>query len=124
MSPEAQRIAIAEECGWRHQPVRPSETERLDLRWKYVTDLPDYTRDLNAMHRAEEVLLDAGTQCNDWGPWERYVEYLTDWLGSEGAISATAERRAKAFLMAVNKWVTVTPAEASRDGGNVGGLKP
>lgn len=59
MSPEAQRIAIAEACGWVNQG-RAKRIPALLFRWvnpstKAVvdaSDLPDYLNDLNAMHES------------------------------------------------------------------------
>lgn len=56
MTDEQMRIKIAEACGWIHHHMRPSETERLQKKWYYLSDLPDYLNDLNAMHEAEKVL--------------------------------------------------------------------
>lgn len=94
MSPEAQRIAIAEACkklmcpeyGWPQQPH----------------DLPDYLTDLNAMHEAEKAL----TSVQYW----QYVEWCeklvklnhVDYVAH--STSATAAQRAEAFLRALNLW--------------------
>jgi len=63
VKPEEQRIAIAEWCGWRHD----YDTKNLRAVWispksgyGYALDedfVPDYLNDLNAMHEAEERLL-------------------------------------------------------------------
>ena len=112
MRPEAQRMAIAEACGWRKvdQPkdlgfgvmARPKC-------WYFLHQLPDYPADLNAMHEAEKVL----TRQQQW-------DYLYA-LGIEDheappcplafdpdsvrlAIFATAAQRAEAFLKTLNLW--------------------
>lgn len=65
MSPEKQRIAIAEACGWRIQ--NPEELRVIYRSWIppgkqplhgafYTSRPPDYLTDLNAMHEAEKVL--------------------------------------------------------------------
>lgn len=60
MTPESQRVAIAEACGWR--PVKQSWPSAPYERTAWVLDgvtqdigvthLPDYLSDLNAMHEA------------------------------------------------------------------------
>ncbi len=105
MTPEAQRIAIAEACGWRLLS---------NNRWTQPNgcygDVPDYLNDLNAMHEAEKVLTT-----------EQLTSYL-NWLditcGGElelsamvegpeyafGLLHATAAQRAEAFLRTLNKY--------------------
>lgn len=102
MTPEKQRIAIAEACGWRvisvHQGL--SLPENLEA-WtqdgrccRFKKDIPDYLNDLNAMHEAENMLTD-----------EEYAVF-TLWLGpltkirEREYISAPAAERAAAFLRA------------------------
>ncbi len=118
MTPEAQRIAIAEACGWKncavsaewfgnvigHPPSGWSGTmrdERLDL-----AEPPDYLTDLNAMHEAEKVLTSE--------KWTEYWHHLFDinrkYQGSISApsvlymINSTAAQRAEAFLRTLGKW--------------------
>lgn len=114
MSPEAQRIAIAEACGWQKNPDGgkwKSPYARSFYTWRreyshgihtFINDchLPDYLNDLNAMHEAEKVL----TQVQDY-------HYRTDALPrvcGEGsglmAITSTAAQRAEAFLRTLNLW--------------------
>lgn len=57
MTPEAQRIAIAEACGFSRAPeyddtINVEKAWRCDGRLRYESDLPDYLNDLNAMHEA------------------------------------------------------------------------
>lgn len=82
MSPEAQRISIAEACGWKwwtgqwgNNPTpefrflsptgayndgylwgNSAEPEDMALPVMHGPDLPDYLNDLNAMHEAEKML--------------------------------------------------------------------
>ena len=88
MSPEAQRIAIAEACGWTrksqlrehsssvtdHYWWRPGRNEFIEFDYRVCTqrmfpsgnvigesfprEIPDYLNDLNAMHGAEKTLAD------------------------------------------------------------------
>ena len=84
MTPEKQKIAIAQACG-------------------IFGDCPDYINDLNAMHKAEKILTN-----------DQHLQYhltltkvctgyaLPEFFGS--AIRASAEQRAKAFLRTLGKW--------------------
>ncbi len=90
MTPEAQRIAIAEACGW-------TDTQIIDGKYGQ-TDVPDYLNDLNAMHEAEQVLFGR----NDWSSC-KYDEYL-DVATSSWKWNATASQRAEAFLRTIGKW--------------------
>lgn len=124
MTPEAQRVAIAEACGW----TRIGKTD--DGRWVgrspndfvgYITydDLPDYLSDLNAMHEAEKTLVkrqktvygdrladvlnlddDYYTERSELGD---RIYSLNSYLFREVA-HATATQRAEAFLRTLNLW--------------------
>jgi len=116
MTPEKQRIAIAEACGWTEvkrfqiqngpehpwfiQGKTPTSWKGKDVRpW-----LPDFLNDLNAMHEAERALKDA--EC------EIYMDTLTETSGGDvdmGTASfcgyfATAAQRAEAFLRTLGLW--------------------
>ncbi len=104
MSPEEQRIKIAEVCGWNHI------TSDMTGRWpssQYTGDvqvIPDYPNDLNAMHEAEKVL--DGEQS-----WQ-YVMLL----GVEGGgWCSTAAERAEAFLKTIGKWEDLVEKEVVSD---------
>ena len=94
MSPDSQRIAIAEACEIVSKDKWGSlyKTPRGILR-----DCPDYPTDLNAMHEAEKVLT---------LPERR--KYRKTLLGhcepASIAIHATAAQRAEAFLLTIGKW--------------------
>jgi len=88
VTPEAQRIAIAEACGWKTGYRDPEA-------WH---PLPDYLNDLNAMHDAEQVLFGR----NDWSAC-KYDNYL-DVATSSWKWNATASQRAEAFLRTIGKW--------------------
>lgn len=115
MSPERQRIAIAEFCGWtpwktvspidRATPITLFE----DGSGKVITELPDYITDLNAMH-------EAAMQLRLTSPL-KYVKYhcainaivkaFNDGREDQLSISAhdaTAAQRAEAFLRTIGKW--------------------
>jgi hypothetical protein len=98
MSPEAQRIAIAEACGWKRIPAdNVGAAGRLfygDVWWRDAENntiacadhLPDYLNDLNAMHEAEKRVK---------GVWGKYVKQLN---AIADPACATAAQRAEAFL--------------------------
>ena len=90
MSPRAQRIAIAEACGWKDEIV------------KAFHGLPDYLNDLNAMHEAEELFY---AKADTLEGAERMRGYST-WLChlAKYPLRATAAQRAEAFLRTIGKW--------------------
>lgn len=97
MTPEQQRIAIAEACGIAKCPVC-SKHHLIPTKGHPV--VPDYLSDLNAMHDAEKSL-DA-FQFDDYRkqlakPWATCEDD-----GMWAAISATASQRAEAFLRTLN----------------------
>ena len=102
MTPEQQRIAIAEACGWTEiEPctccdgVSRGYTPTPGAHKKH---LPNYLNDLNAMNEVEKAMNN-----NDW--W-KFVEHLINICGGGTAlgISATAAQRAEAFLRTIGKW--------------------
>lgn len=107
MNPQAQRIALAEFCGWRYQEAC-SQSGDVDFWFKQDTpsawsvwDLPDYLNDLNAMHEAEKLV-----------DTDVYREVLATVYGRATARydfeRATATQRAEALLKTIGKW-GVTP---------------
>lgn len=102
MTDEQMRIKIAEACGWKHHHMRPSETERHQKKWYYLSDLPDYLNDLNACAEFEATLTDDEL-------WE-YSKLLMDYrqaangfpLASRSEVlklqKATVRQRCIAFL--------------------------
>ena len=122
MTPEAQRIAIAEACGW----TRSTDPERTRGRYEWVVlnpdgfevfwsdkgtyrqALPSYLSDLNAMHEAEKVLtneqrsqvMDALCEIvrRDHNPEAGPMTAII------AAFFATAAQRAEAFLRTLNLW--------------------
>lgn len=103
MSPEAQRIAIAEACGWRLL-TKPQQFGNVFLGagcwWQDDQQrggsCPDYLSDLNAMREAEEAL--AVQQQNIM------LRITIDHIGVDRAMFATAAQRAEAFLRTIGKW--------------------
>ena len=123
MTPEQQRIAIAEACGWKwlDHPDTLDRTKNFQLQGKWVLspddqlefphDAPDYLNDLNAMKDAMEYVesgavftlmlgdITLGHRLErDLGPPESDL-----CLGEAyGCINATAAQRAEAFLKTLN----------------------
>lgn len=105
MEKDKQIIAIAEICGWtkcEHVksigltkgfppkgfiPIIPFENG--------MCQIPDYTTDLNAMHKAEKLAKLSGTV-------KYYAELVT--IAGASPIHATAAQRAEAFLRTINLW--------------------
>ena len=85
MTPEQQRIAIAEACGEDNDSI-------------YRDLIPDYLNDLNAMHDAEKTLTDKAH--------EEFRLNLYDLIRDDSRliVSSTASQRAEAFLRTIGKW--------------------
>jgi hypothetical protein len=111
MTPEKQRIAIAEACGWGlnydwERPGIGEWWEKTGEQPRRSNDLPDYLNDLNAMHDAEDTLFGS--------VYDRYyneIAKLIDPYDSDTArfadfavINSTAAQRAEAFLRTIGKW--------------------
>jgi len=117
MTPEKQRIAIAEACGWTdcYYDASRCAVAPTGMLTRYAgtpsevtirVGLPDYLSDLNAMHDAEDTLFGS--------VYDRYyneIAKLIDPYDSDTArfadfavINATAAQRAEAFLRTIGKW--------------------
>jgi len=111
MTPQAQRIAIAEACGWVLKIPEHTYTFRV---WHSpsgrVIELgpPDYSTDLNAMHEAEKEL--TGAQADEYADALFVITYEQlsgdrHWATNKFfACHATAAQRAEAFLRTLNLW--------------------
>lgn len=116
MSPEEQRVAIAEACGWTHDSL--DLPLKLGTKWvnpkgrinhqclfpNFPSEVPDYLNDLNAMREAEKVLIAMGG-LPTYQHFLRFNEIKDndeDWYGE---IHASAAQRAEAFLRTINKWI-------------------
>jgi hypothetical protein len=95
MTPEKQRAAIAEACGIvTHDHWGPLYKTPQGL----VRVCPDFTGDLNAMHEAENVIIECGDEA--MLNYDEELRSVTDgWKWS-----ATAAQRARAFLRTIGKW--------------------
>jgi len=106
MTPEAQRIAIAQACGWTgFNPDNIPDclqytARRVDGKWGLI---PDYLNDLNAIHEAVKSLPQNimpryfACLCN-------VVSGALSLYGYSRATEATAAQRCEAFLRTINKW--------------------
>lgn len=117
MTPEEQRIAIAEVCGWTH--VHHSTKLSTNLFNKMVgvspsgiSDnifVPNYPTNLNAMHEAEKALspndtvVYAGHLTRGKEIWD-VIPNDESFPVCPAAICATAAQRAEAFLRTLGKW--------------------
>lgn len=110
MKPEAQRIAIAEACGWalwgschwlHNGDPKKKEPSGYAPKTKFPTIVPNYPCDLNAMARAVDTL-----------PEDKRIEFTNALvkmfpLGTHmwaQAVNATAAQRAEALLRTLNLW--------------------
>lgn len=126
MTPEQQRIAIAEACGLTPHPDNDNRPDDLKF-WSpqysgkpglvYTLDgpeygefprsqhdarLPDYPNDLNAMHEAEKVLR-VEQHFTFQVELARVINTITYPLNF-ALLHSTASQRAEAFLRTLNLW--------------------
>ena len=111
MTDEQMNVAISEACGWTDiHDSGPWHNHKL---WGYPPELPgqggnaykympDYCKDLNAMHEAEKVLTDDQREVF-------YPRNLGAWQRPFNVIYASARQRAEAFLRTLGKWEEVQP---------------
>ena len=104
MTPEEQRIAIAEACGWsRFTPDTIQYTaQRSDGKWGVI---PDFLNDLNACAEMEKSLTD--------DEYDRFYNFLREsiihtkiFVNEErrAITSSSALQRSEAFLRAKGLW--------------------
>ncbi len=111
MTPEAQRIAIAEACGWHIIEGEPPTG--LNKNWTHsdFRFIPDYLNDLDAMHEAERLF------DSDQAPWLHQLQLVVLGRDAHGSghlftvelaqlIRATSAQRAEAFLRTLNLWTS------------------
>jgi hypothetical protein len=106
MTPEQQRIAIAEACGWRQSTAKHSKSGNIveiwtdgKREWSHTQKIPDYLKDRNAMHEALSTLTPTQgvTLCchlNEMG--------IT---GEWDILTTKLDVLAEAFLRTIGKWV-------------------
>jgi len=110
MTPESQRIAIAEACGWKNHDhpdvMQFMQGWTMPEQWcmdpkgvlRFNHKRPNYLNDLNAMHEAEKVL--------KGGMRSKYDAELTLICSRDYNFiwESTASQRAEAFLRTIGKW--------------------
>lgn len=129
MTPEAQRIAIAEACGWEYHTnggdgnykgwIGPNNTFRKSMwrPWFKESELPDYLNSLDACHEMEMRLgeFESHLYSNhlfnllkphqiDSADNEKYGAPQLAWPGVYQMIHAAAAQRCEAFLKTIGKW--------------------
>ena len=92
MTPEQQRIAIAEACGWKPNGLGEWFSPIGDLE----NSIPNYLNDLNAMHEAEKILTESQQD-----KYYTKLSYTGTWFE---CLHSTASQRAEAFLRTIGKW--------------------
>lgn len=118
MTPEEQRIAIAEWCGWERCYEKDINGQFEHRFWNHPKrggiifkirehHLPDYLNDLNAMHEAERKLTE---KQQVWYLQKLAQVRLREGVGGTIACMldklafATATQRAEALLRTIGKW--------------------
>lgn len=121
MSPQEQRIAIAEVVGWMaivHHPEQRLSESGYKMKgglWgtspeRTLKEVPNYLSDLNAMHEAVNKLkpdkMDEFCNCLIYDVVRRYAVDTDGTVKDAGfsVINATAAQRAEAFLRTVGRW--------------------
>ena len=111
MTPENQRIAIAEACGWRKgsitilAPIPGNDCTAVGCPPKPGSpSVPDYLNDLNAMHEAEKILTKLQRQCYVAQLDSIHLDIGWSWAKQWSSVTATAAQRAEAFLRTLNLW--------------------
>ena len=115
MTPEKQRIAIAEVCGWKcfGHPDQILATKNWQFAYQFVisptgeivshNSIPNYLSDLNACHEMEKVL-SFGATYNQLGGFGLFKTALAEVCSEQHPINATAGQRAEAFLRTLGLW--------------------
>ena len=117
MSPQSQRIAIAEACGYKpHTPGALGVPRWIAAEYEtgdpgngvvYLDELPDYLNDLNAMHVVEYKLLFGKLYelyCNQIAKLSPPCDSNTAQFAVFAVCNSTAAQRAEAFLRTIGKW--------------------
>ena len=110
MSPDQQRIKIAEACGWTRHGAGGIYGCWDDPDGHTRSGCPDYLNDLNAMHEAMRNI--TATQYEEWLDWLDVAAggelQMSDMLhGGElifNLVNTTAAQRAEALLRTLGLW--------------------
>lgn len=110
MDKDKQHIAIAEAC---YVQRTPDPLDRDSYCWADVLypldEWPDFTGDLNAMHKAEEIIKDIPEYCMNlcavvYAPLTN-AHIANRLFQGWWFTHATAAQRAEAFLKTIGKWI-------------------
>ena len=111
MNAEAQRIAIAEACGFKITRIEYDGDGKIYRVWAVTPDswagkdvrpwLPSYPTDLNACHEFEGKLIALGPPALD--TYEIFLLAICTRAGNR-IFRATAAQRCEAFLKTIGKW--------------------
>lgn len=96
MTDEQINQRIAEACGWKGNLIDRDMEGNL-----WPSEPPNYCDDLNAMHKAENVL--------NANQWYQYALNLNEVCWHWALIHAPARQRAEAFLRTLGKWKEAQP---------------
>ncbi len=108
MTSEAQRIAIAEVCGWKPDFDIKDLEFWLNPDGEFCSELPDYLNDLNEIRSVEvKIIFKKGWSFHYESSLDSICE--RDWRLSNAKIPrhvlhATASQRSEAFLKTLNIW--------------------
>jgi hypothetical protein len=102
VTPEKQRIAIAEACGWCRCHVNSEDEFYGTHPIGIFAVLPNYLNDLNAIYEAEETMDRVQRTVYVTILWEKCILQNLD--PYNWSVSSKATLRAEAFLQAIGKW--------------------
>lgn len=112
MTPDEQRVAIAEWCGWKRHIDRYKDGSVIGENWVRPDGvgmpLPDFPNDLNAIHEAEKLLKDSQIKQYVANIWR--AMHLSP-QASIGTIHATAAQRCEALFWLAAKIYKVRQGE-------------
>jgi hypothetical protein len=93
---------IAEACGWEilEDPILiiGCACYAKNPYGKPECGVPDYCRDLNAIHELESLYI----EMDEW--WSAYLEHIGSQWSFKHQAHAPARQRAEAFLKTIGKW--------------------
>ena len=104
MSEEEINVAIAECLGWTVVRDGLGIIGVVDdNNWSSIIDMPNYCGDLNAMHEAEELLMDSSSKKRSYLEW---LSWEDDYMASVITVChAKPREKAEAFLRTLGKWI-------------------
>lgn len=113
MNPEKQKITILGALGWKAKSDEPCWfVNQFTQTGKLLWSLPEYPKDLNAMHEAEKLLDSAPGRFDQWDRYWEQLETVTGCRTFDKELNSdcrdmthpTAAQRAEALLRTLNLW--------------------